>query len=113
MSSPNGRLRRYRVVVLGEPAEQLRRWGGWASEVGGRVHEDYRRTLVFINNRLSRYPLLWGEPLYRLRSLGLRVFMGSYLMLNAWYAVSEAEGVVYLNRVRFVYSYPHGSPPAE
>lgn len=101
----------FRVVPLAEPAACLRRWGEWASQQGGQVYADFLQTLRTINFRLTREPLEWGESRQRYEALDLQMRFGSFLMLSVWYGVSEERRVVFVTRVIFVASYPHGQPP--
>jgi hypothetical protein len=63
------------------------------------IEEEFSSALKWIHQRLSKSPLKWGDPLYRLRHLELDLYRGTHTPLNVVYAVDEQRKLVYLTQV--------------
>lgn len=87
----------YRVDYAGQYLRQLENLVKQAVHLG--TYADFASTVRTIHQRLRTAPLEWGDPLYRLRYLGLLVHRGTHTPLNVIYAVDEMRKLVYLTQV--------------
>lgn len=99
----------FQIVIPGKEIRKLKTWTEWAGRAG--VLDDLLRTLKTINYRLAYEPDEWGEPKYILNELNLRMFFGTFMMLNVWYGVNEEHRKVYVKVFEFCPTYPLVPPP--
>ena len=99
----------FQLIISSAEIRKLNAWTEWAKRSG--VLDDYLRTLKTINYRLAYEPDDWGEPKYTLRDLNLRMFFGTFMMLNVWYGVDDEHRKVYVKVFQFRTNYPFGQPP--
>ena len=102
-------FRPFQVVIPGKEMQKLTAWTDWARQWG--VLDDYLRALKTINYRLAYEPDEWGEPKYTLKALHLRIFLGTFMMLNVWYGVNDEHRKVYVKTFQFRMTYPFCPPP--
>ena len=61
--------------------------------------------LKFINHKLTTDPVSWGDPLYPLRNVGLRMYRGLRRPLQVHYAVDEVRRLVYVKAVALLFGF--------
>jgi len=96
----------YRVVLSRRIREQLRRWGEQAAARG--IESEYLDVLRTTSQRLTTAPLDWGDPLYRLPALNVQVYRGLTSIFYVYYAVDQANRIVYPSEFKLLPSHPLG-----
>ena len=99
----------FQIVIPGRELQKLTDWTEWARQSG--VLDEFLRTLKTINFRLAYEPDEWGEPKYTLKGMKLRMFFGTFMMLNVWYGVHDEHRRVYVKTFQFSPTYPLAPPP--
>ena len=99
----------FKIIISGKEINKLKTWTEWARQSG--VLDDYLRTLKTINYRLEYEPDEWGDPKDTLTELNLRMFFGTFMMLNVWYGVHDEHRRVYVKTFQFSPTYPLAPPP--
>ena len=74
--------------------QQLRQWGERAKALG--IASEYAAALRAIEEGLTRDPLDWGDPLYRVGSLHVVVCSRIFWNIKILYAVHEEKRLVFL-----------------
>lgn len=93
-----GRSKRsYGISFAGQSKAQLNALREQAIQLG--IQKQFSSAVKWIQQRLSKSPSEWGDPLYRLRYLGLALYRGTHTPLNVIYAVDEQRRLVYLTQV--------------
>jgi hypothetical protein len=93
MSAPgNGQSRSFVVRMSAETRGIIRRLHAEAVQLGNR--QRFLSAFREIVRRLSRDPLIFGEPLYRLPAIRLLVPQGGVLPLMVVYGVHEDQPLV-------------------
>ncbi len=87
----------FRLVYFPAMLEQLKRLRQLAVERGRA--DEFRTSLEVIVASLTADPGAWGEPLYRLRHLGLTVYHNVTRGLLVRYAVDEQRRIVYVRGI--------------
>jgi hypothetical protein len=84
----------FRVVYFGNTIQATRALADKASAIG--IRQQFIDTLKAIQARLKQEPLTWGDPLFRFHHLGLEMRHGIQSLVHVYYAVDEANRVVYV-----------------
>lgn len=88
----------YKVVFSGRDLERLKGWARSAIAVGqGQAFLEFMRAL---QQKLATEPQTWGDPLYRLRNLGLVIYHRSHGIFQVLYALAEKRRIVYVKEIK-------------
>ena len=98
----------YQVLYSGTIRERIERLyaRGTAAGIGQRV----TNALRFVEGHLTLDPAVWGELIYRSRSLHLGVYQRIYDGLYVAYAVHDGDRRVWLIRVYLIIGHPLHDP---
>jgi hypothetical protein len=95
---PDGPPGTYQVVYFPDLLKQLKQWAQRAVDLG--LADQFRAALKSAQDRLQSDPMTWGDPLYRLRHLGLVVHHRVEPLFHVLYAVDENRRVVYVKNIK-------------
>ena len=94
----------FRVSHSEQTRQLLKGWGVRARELG--LAAGYAAALRFIEEKLQFDPLGWGDPLYQLHGLALKIFRGLHWSILVEYGVNEQERIVFIKKYELVLNNP-------
>ncbi len=98
---PDNAEERYRLIFSTFSRERIKDLARKAVAAG--LASKLAKALLFIQQKLTREPLTWGDPQYRLPSLGWLIFQGYYGgFLRIQYGVDEPNRIVYVKEIRMM-----------
>lgn len=96
----------FNVVFSTQNRERLRAWAKEAIRLGqgGQFLESLGRLI----HNLAATPQTWGDPLYRLKHLGLVMYHRVFEFFYVSYAVDEQRRIVYVKEIKVQPDAPFG-----
>jgi hypothetical protein len=88
---------KYRLVAADQILQRMRLWTRQAINVG--KHLEFEADLKAVQHHLTVRPWEWGDPLYRLHTMGVTIYHAMSAFLNVHYGVDEVRRIVYLKDV--------------
>jgi hypothetical protein len=98
-SSPAGG-RPYRVEFSGDLLDRARELGRQATRQGRG--QEFAAALRRVIDRLETDPAGWGEPVFRLRHLGLTVYRAADIPLHVGYGLDPQQHIVYVQALELM-----------
>jgi hypothetical protein len=98
-----------RVVYFPQVVERMKGLAKRAVALG--LAEQFREDLQQIQQKLLTESMTWGDPIYRLRHLGLVVHHRLEATMQILYAVDEQRRIVYVKEIKLRPDHPLGQEP--
>lgn len=100
MAKGNGQGPPYQISSIGHVDKNIRRFQRQASRQGRG--EQFLTALKYIYQQLQNDPHALGDPVYRLSSLRLQIYICSLRPLVMYYAVHEDRPLVFITDVKLM-----------